>query len=478
VTSEAGRPGRLTDVKRIDWRRKAGRRLGSSEYGEEVEGPMGLLRNTLVTILSQWAGYCLEGVTSVIVARSLGPTGKGALAVLNVLSGLAVQMGNFGLHAATTYFAARDAGALPRIAWVSLFLAPAIGAILALGMGGLLALVPSLVPHVPSFLLAVTLFGLPFAFLILFFRNILLGLQRITAYNLLDVGGKLLVLPIALYILFALGGGVRELIVAGLCMTILTSVAAVSLTFRGLRSHFCFDCRLLKRMLTYGSRSYVSCLLAFLIIRSDMLLVNYFLGPAEAGLYAVAVNLSDLLLVFPGAVGAMLFPRVSAQQADDGTLTAAVCRHTAAGMVLLCAGVGVLARPLVLLLYGTAFVGAVTPFLLLLPGILALSLEMIFMNDLAGRGLPPVVITVPGMGLVVNLILNLFLLPRFGLLAAAASSSIAYGVMLAVAWGAFSRRTTVAATACSLLTLADARALWGRLARWRRSGGLSRDASR
>ena len=93
-------------------------------------------------------------------------------------------------------------------------------------------------------------------------------------------------------------------------------------------------------MLAFGFRSYVACALAFLIIRSDMLLVNYFLGTAQAGVYAVAVNITDLLLVFPTAVGTMLFPRISAQPADDGVLTAAACRHILAAMVVLCVGAG------------------------------------------------------------------------------------------------------------------------------------------
>ncbi|MBI4241772.1 MAG: polysaccharide biosynthesis C-terminal domain-containing protein, partial [Candidatus Rokubacteria bacterium] len=227
-----------------------------------------------------------------------------------------------------------------------------------------------------------------------------------------------------------------------------------------------------------GSRSYLSSLFAFLIIRSDMLLVNYFLGAAQAGIYAVAVNLTDLLLVFPTAVGTMLFPRVSARPEDEGSLTAAACRHTAAGMTVFCLVAGVLAQPLILLLYGRAFGGAAAPFLLLLPGILALSLEIIFMNDLAGRGLPPIVIVVPAVGLVLNLILNLAFIPRFGLLAAAASSSLAYGAMLAIAWTAFARRTATPAGACGFLTAADLKALYQRLKPRPLAAEVTRDAQR
>jgi O-antigen/teichoic acid export membrane protein len=439
---------------------------------------MGLLQQTSLTVLTRWGGYVLDGAASILVARYVGPSGKGALAVLGVIAGLAMQMGNVGLHAATTYFAARERETLPRIAWVSLVLAPGIGLVLALGLGGLISSFPSLVPNIPALLIAVTLLGIPFGFLLLFFQNILLGQQRIGAYNLLDVGGKVVALPIALIILLTLGGGVPELVAAGLLVSVAMATIAVRLAFRGVSTPFVFDRLLLWRMLTYGLRSYVACLLAFLIIRSDLLLVNYFLGAAEAGIYAVAVNLADLLLVVPTAVGAMLFPRISAQPNDDGTLTAAACRHTAAGMVVLCVGAGILAQPLIPLVYGRAFSGSAAPFLWLLPGVLALSLETIFMNDLAGRGLPPIVMAVPGVGLVLNVALNLVFIPRFGLLAAAVSSSLAYTVMLIIAWGAFARRTATPVSLCGMVTRADLSALRQRLQRRSLGGGLTQDAKR
>ena len=297
---------------------------------------MGLLQYTSLTVLTHWSGYVIDGVSSIVIARSIGPSGKGTLAVLGVIAGMAMQMGNLGLHAATAHFAAREAGALPRIAWASLVLAPGIGIVIAVSLGGLLHAYPALVPHVPDLFVIVTLLGIPFAFLTLFFQNILLGQQRIVAYNLLNIGGKVASLPVILVILFALKGGVRELVLAGLLLSFLTSMMAVRLAFANVTGPFLFDRELLRRMLAYGLRSYIACFLAYLIIRSDMLLVNYFLGAAEAGVYSVAVNLADLLLVFPSAVGTMLFPRISAQPKDDGTLTASACRHTAAAMACLC----------------------------------------------------------------------------------------------------------------------------------------------
>jgi len=427
---------------------------------------MSLLAHSALTILTRWGGFVLEGVASVLVARQTGPTGKGTLAVLNVVAGLAIQMGNFGLHAATTHFTARDPAAIDRIAWASLLLAPGIGLVIAGLLGVGIWALPALVPNVSWGLLAVTLATIPPAFVLLFFQNILLGQRRIGAYNLLDISGKLVALPLVVCILFVFRGGVPELVAAGAVLSYATAWLAVRLAFAGVAARFRLDTGLMRRMLGYGLRAYVACLLAYLIIRSDMLLVNYFLGTAQTGIYAVAVNLADLLLVFPTAIGAMLFPRISAAPADAGELTARVCRHTAAGMLFLGLGAGLVAPWLIRLLFGAAFAGAAGPFRLLLPGILALSLETILMNDLSGRGLPPVVILVPGVGLALNLALNLAFLPRYGLAAAALASSLAYLGMLGLAWKAFARRTGVGLSTCLLLRAEDLAALAARLRDW------------
>lgn len=279
---------------------------------------MGMLQQTSLTIFTRWTGYLLEGAASILVARYTGPAGKGTLAVLNVIAGLAMQMGNLGLHAATTHFAAREAGVLGQIAWASLVLAPTIGFIIAATLATLFFLFPPVVANVSPLLVAVTLLGIPFAFLLLFFQNILLGQRRVGAYNFLDVGGKSLTLPLVLVILLVFRGGIPELVLAGFVVSVAMAVMAVRLAFRGVAAPFTLDRQLLRRMLAYGFRSYLSCLLAYLIIRSDMLLVNYFLGTAQAGVYAVAVNLADMLLVFPTAIGTMLFPRVSAHRTMTG----------------------------------------------------------------------------------------------------------------------------------------------------------------
>jgi O-antigen/teichoic acid export membrane protein len=54
-------------------------------------------------------------VTSVIVARILGPDGRGLYAVAATIGAIGVQFGNLGLHASNTYYVARDRSLLPAL---------------------------------------------------------------------------------------------------------------------------------------------------------------------------------------------------------------------------------------------------------------------------------------------------------------------------------------------------------------------------
>ncbi len=54
---------------------------------------MRLLQQTSVTVLSRWSGFVLDGVTSIVVARYIGPAGKSILAALSVIAGLATGQG-------------------------------------------------------------------------------------------------------------------------------------------------------------------------------------------------------------------------------------------------------------------------------------------------------------------------------------------------------------------------------------------------
>ena len=66
------------------------------------------LLNVAETLLTRIVMIPIGLITSVILARVLGPEGRGLYAVAATISAIGEQFGNFGLHASNTYYVARD----------------------------------------------------------------------------------------------------------------------------------------------------------------------------------------------------------------------------------------------------------------------------------------------------------------------------------------------------------------------------------
>ena len=86
----------------------------------------------------------------------------------------------------------------------------------------------------------------------------------------------------------------------------------------------------------------------------------------------------------------------------------------------------------ILWVFGPPFTGAYPALVLLLPGFVALALQGLLGQYFASRGFPVFLSAYWLLGLIVNVALNLLLVPRFGLLAAAGSSSVAYGLVFSL----------------------------------------------
>jgi O-antigen/teichoic acid export membrane protein len=303
---------------------------------------------------------------------------------------------------------------------------------------------------------------LPFQFMILLYQNTLLGLNDVTAFNLFEVGNKVITFALLAIYLVAFGGGPGGAVVLFAGMGVLFGAASALYCARRVPFRPVLDFALFAEMIRYGARVYASCLLSFLVIRSDLLLVNYFRGIGETGVYSIAVQIADTLLLLPVTIGMILLPRVAAERQDrQEGVTARVLRHTALLLTLLCAVVFVLVDPVVRLLYGPGFEGAILATRCLLPGVWALGLNGVLMNHFGAQGMPWVTLAAPLVGLFVNVSLNLAVVPRYGLVGAAVTSSAAYAFMLAVSLSTFLRRSRVRLRDSLLLHAEDVRLLRG-----------------
>jgi O-antigen/teichoic acid export membrane protein len=91
-----------------------------------------------------------------------------------------------------------------------------------------------------------------------------------------------------------------------------------------------------------------------------------------------------------------------------------------------CITMALIGEWLIVTLFGVAYQPAYPALLALLPGLLGLCYASILRLDLIGKNRPATVSLMMGVGALLNLALNLLLIPSYGIVGAAAASSIAY----------------------------------------------------
>ena len=164
-------------------------------------------------------------------------------------------------------------------------------------------------------------------------------------------------------------------------------------------------------------------------------MVNIFLGPASAGLYVVAVNVAERLWILAQAATAVIAPRLSELSANPRLMdefTPLLSRWILAATLVSALLVAAIMPSLLPFVFGIRFQASVAPLLYLLPGIIAGSASRILAADVAARGRPELNIVATVVVAILNILLNIFLIPSLGLSGAAIATTISYAAILAL----------------------------------------------
>ncbi len=392
--------------------------------------PSQFARDSLGIFAAQIAVMLMGIGTSVITARTLGPSGRGLFALLVNFPPLVSNFAKLGIPQATVYCIRRRGAGTSAVASNSLWL--------ALGLGGALAaacylargwLLHTALRGVPPVTVPIVLLLLPFVMVQTFFLGVLQAEQRFREYNLQQIAPTALGLVGMSVALLWLRAGLIGAVLVQTGIVALVTIWLVVRVHRRAPLRLAFDGPVAREMLTFGGKSYVQTLAATLHRSIDQYMINFFLGPAPVGLYVVAVNLTNVLMKIPDATGTVLYPRLASLGEDDAhSATSRVCRHTlfitaTLGLVFLLLG------PLAIrVLYGARFAGAIRPMLIMLPGIVMMSLYMILTRNFTSRNRQGVNMVAAGLALGVNFGLNCVLIPRWGISGAALSTAVSYSL--------------------------------------------------
>src|SRR5438552_9037101 len=395
-----------------------------------------LLRGTALTTLAYVVQLSMLSLGSIVLARLLGPSSFGTYSLLLFAIGILTVVGNLGLPTTMQKYVSEFVGSnrketIPLLLGFALraraLLTPCVIGILV-GLAAWYITVGQ--PLIATYLLIVSVASTLDGFASIWAATI-------TGFQRFDVSSKitLLVSPTAFVVTLAsllFGAGILGVFLVGIAISGINLVLLAGAARKILASN-----RLSATMRGKSEKAWLHFSLSILAIglvdtivwqRSEILFLRFFWTPIEVAQYSVAYGLSSrLLAVLPAGFFAVLFPLMSELYGSReitkiANLYVQTTRLLAMLVIPVCVLGIVLADPLIELLYGEPYLASVSAFRILLVSSLV--------GVIAGSGSSTVYATNRASFIMkfgawvafLDIVLSLALIPRFGILGAAAAN--------------------------------------------------------
>jgi O-antigen/teichoic acid export membrane protein len=398
-----------------------------------------LATSTGLLLSGRIAGNAGFLVAVLVVARALGPSGRGALAFLTVTALVLARLTAVGVPSATIVFAAQRPARRPALLSNLLgFTVVASFAGGALVFGGLAVVEQARPVEIDTVVLVSFVLATVLAAVVEAGYSFLLGCSRFRAQASVTAVAPWLYAALLLALELGPGLTVNLAAYAWIVANAVWAALLVGASGRGIGLGRP-DRPLLWESVRFGVRAWVGGLARFLNFRVDQILMAYLASSAALGVYAVSVNASETLLYLPGAVATAFIPSLArTEPAGRSEHTLRVFRLTGLLTIATIVVAAVLGPLLIPLAFGEDFRGSVVPFLLLLPGALGFAALRVFSGALVASGLPGRSSLGPAVALAAGVVLDLALIPPFGAEGAAAAATVAFlagGAAAAAAYG-------------------------------------------
>jgi O-antigen/teichoic acid export membrane protein len=424
---------------------------------------MSIAYGGIVAFFFRGANLVVALLTLAITANELGAGGRGTFVLGATAIGIVAAMTG-GLTASTAYQVSNQKRQPGLVLLNGGALAVALGMLaVAAGLAG-----AQLLSGEPASVALAVGASSAAVILISVIAGVYLGNGAIVRYNIALVLPPLLSLVAILIVVVGLDRPTPEAALgafaAGQWVALpLLLILGAGPMLRGIR----LEGRLVVTMLRFGLLAGLSSAVSYLNYRADAFVVEYFEGTGGVGVYSIAVYIGESVWQFSGSLALATYARVAGADEEEAVLlTTRVMRHTLVILGVVCLGLFALADVLVGIL-NPEYADAATALRILLPGTLLYGLAAAFSGFYTyQRGMPWAAAVVAGSGLVIDIGLDLFLIPAMGVNGAALASTIAYSAAILGALVVFMYDTKAGPATVFRFGRADVddyRSLFGRL---------------
>ena len=298
-----------------------------------MSGSKNFFKNTLMTLSRQVSGILIGLLATIIIARTLGPSGNGMYNLVVLLPTTLMTLLNFGVGSASVYYIGRKKFPIADILKTNT-MSGLILSLLSIVIGFITVYFFSdrFFNGVPPIYLYSILLLMPILMLNEFYLVLFQGVHDFKSFNTLALVRQvvaLLLLVIFTFLLqYELSGAVYAFILGVMGQFVLT------LYFLKKRHQLTlgtgsYSKGYFQESFKFGYKAHFSNVLSFINYRADIFIISMFLNPAAVGIYSVSVNIAERLWIVSQAISSVLFPAISSidKDEDKNQLTSVISRN-------------------------------------------------------------------------------------------------------------------------------------------------------
>lgn len=405
---------------------------------------MGSFLKDLVSVgLSRGGVVIFSLLQGVIIARWLGPELNGVIAALLVYPSLFISFGSLGISQSTAYFTGKGK-------YTGMQIKTAVSQIWLLTSLISVAISFILIRYFSNsgedlLLVFLALAPIPFALFNTYNSGIFLGKNDIRQFNKINWLPPFFILLATILLVILLDllviGAMAAMVIGPLIMSFL-------MLFKN-RFFAAFSPRIdfgvVKALLSLGIVYAFALLVINLNYKLDVVLLDKFSINYETGIYSKGASLVQYLWQIPMLLSTIVFARSVASK-NSKIFSVKVCQLLRISILIVglgCIVLAVLAPFVINILFGPAFIESAQVLLYLIPGVLLLTVFKVLNMDLAGRGKPWISLTAMLPALLVNILLNIIWIPKYGANGAAVASTVSYSLAAILFLIVYSRVTAM-----------------------------------
>jgi O-antigen/teichoic acid export membrane protein len=382
-------------------------------------------------LVTRLIGYPLGFLSSIIVARVLGPEDRGLYSYILVILSFVLPIFTLGIGAGFTFYISNGKYKLSDVFFTVLIFGFFTGVLLsiiiaALWYFNLLGETGKLISTLQIGLISSSLILTTINFFIgrLMFGE---GMFKLQNYLSVIIG---FVSPLLMMILVGyFNFGVNGALVTYFFVQVLS---LIWLTYSVIKNFYCskaIKISFLQESVHYGFKGWIGDVALRANVRLDQIILGSVASASNLGIYSIAVLLAELIWIVPDSIGPILFNKLAINTSDNTRidLVYKISRLLLGTGLLLSICLIIFTKFIILPFgYGKEYIGSFIPLLIILPGSIFYIIAKVITKLFSGSGDIGLTSRSQLYGSIISVTFFFILIPSFDIIGAAIASTLGY----------------------------------------------------